>query len=77
MLYKGVVETSSKCMWHSYNFNGKSEINQDVMLYDIMLRRYLAGVRQSCWENEGKPRGNINNLQYLQILWKYMKTNLG
>ena len=28
-LYKGVVETTPKSMWHSHDFNGRSETNQD------------------------------------------------
>ena len=42
-LYKGVVETLLKSMWHSHDFNGRSEINQDGSSHNVMLRHYLAG----------------------------------
>ena len=41
-LYKGFVATSPKSMWHSHDFNGRSETNQKVMSHNVMLHHYLA-----------------------------------
>ena len=50
-LYKGVVETSLKSMWHSHEFNGRSETKKDVTSHNVTLHRYLAGSTgpQSKW----------------------------
>ena len=32
-------------MWHSHDFNGRFEINQDGTSHNVMLLRYLAGHR--------------------------------
>ena len=43
MLYKGVVETSLKSMWHSHDFKWRSETNQDVTSHNVTSSCYLAG----------------------------------
>ena len=42
-LYKDAVETSPKSIWHSHDFSGRLETNEDVTSHNVTLRSYLAG----------------------------------
>ena len=62
MLYKGVVEMSQKGMWHSNNFNGRSETNQDVTSHTYNTISRLG------WEEKGGPQNSPEPLAASQSL---------
>ena len=83
-LYEGVVETSLKSMWHSHDFNGRSETNQDVTSHNVKLRYYLAGstypkpsrvciISPYITPQLGKPSISISiNIPHINYIQKYM-----
>ena len=67
MLYKGVVETSPKRMWHSHDFDGRSKTNPDMTSHNVTLHYYVLGITMCTYMRRLVCRHDQTRLCFSQL----------